>query len=95
MTRLTSLDLTPFYRNSIGIDHLFDRLTSQIDAASSTTYPPYNILKTGDNTYEIQVAVAGFTTDDRSTAPFGATGRRRAAAEASAPVRRPKSRRDL
>jgi len=61
MTRLTSLDLTPFYRNSIGIDHLFDRLTSQIDAASSTTYPPYNILKTGDNTYEIQVAVAGFT----------------------------------
>jgi molecular chaperone IbpA len=63
MTRLTTLDLSPFYRNSIGIDHLFDRMINQIDtaAASTTNYPPYNIVKTGDNTYEIQVAVAGFT----------------------------------
>ena len=64
MTRLTTLDLSPFYRNSIGIDRLFDRMIHQIDtaAASSTNnYPPYNIVKTGENTYEIQVAVAGFT----------------------------------
>ena len=63
MTRLTTLDLSPFYRNSIGIDRLFDRMINQIDtaAASTTNYPPYNIVKTGDNTYEIQVAVAGFT----------------------------------
>ena len=61
MTRLTTLDLSPFYRNSIGIDRLFDRITNQIDTASNNTnYPPYNILKTGENTYEIQVAVAGF-----------------------------------
>ena len=60
MTRLTSLDLSPFYRNSIGVDKLFDRLINQLDTASSTNYPPYNILKTGDNTYEIQVAIAGF-----------------------------------
>ena len=62
MTRLTTLDLSPFYRNSIGVDKLFDRLMGQIDAGGSTqNYPPYNIVKTGDNTYEIQVAVAGFT----------------------------------
>ena len=61
MTRLTSLDLSPFYRNSIGIDRLFDRMVNQIDASSNTNYPPYNLLKTGENTYEIQVAVAGFT----------------------------------
>jgi molecular chaperone IbpA len=63
MTRLTTLDLSPFYRNSVGIDRLFDRMIHQIDtaAASTTNYPPYNIIKTGDNTYEIQVAVAGFT----------------------------------
>ena len=62
MTRLTSLDLGPFYRNSIGIDRLFDRITNQIDTANgNANYPPYNILKTGENTYEIQVAVAGFT----------------------------------
>ena len=62
MTKITTLDLNPFYRNSIGIDRLFDRLMGQIDTAASTTnYPPYNIVKTGENTYEIQVAVAGFT----------------------------------
>ena len=63
MTKITSLDLSPFYRNSIGIDRVFDRIMNQIDtsASSTTNYPPYNIVKTGDNTYEIQVAVAGFT----------------------------------
>ena len=62
MTRLTTLDLSPFYRNSVGVDKLFDRLMGQIDAGGSTqNYPPYNIVKTSDNTYEIQVAVAGFT----------------------------------
>ena len=63
MTKITTLDLSPFYRNSIGVDTLFDRMMHQIDtaAASTTNYPPYNIVKTGDTTYEIQVAVAGFT----------------------------------
>lgn len=60
MTRLTTLDLTPFYRSAIGVDHLFDRIVGQLDAATNNNYPPYNILKTGDNTYEVQVAVAGF-----------------------------------
>ena len=59
MTKLTTLDLTPFYRNSIGIDRLFDRIVNQIDSAS-TNYPPYDIVRTGDETYEIRVAVAGF-----------------------------------
>ena len=63
MTKITTLDLSPFYRNSIGVDKLFDRMMHQIDtaAASTTNYPPYNIVKTGDTTYSIEVAVAGFT----------------------------------
>lgn len=61
MTRLTSLDLSPFYRNSIGVDTLFDRLINQIDTAATTNYPPYNIVKTGEHTFEVQVAVAGFS----------------------------------
>jgi len=60
MTKLTALDLNPFYRNSIGVDKLFDRIINQIDTASTQNYPPYNILKTGENTFEVQVAVAGF-----------------------------------
>jgi molecular chaperone IbpA len=61
MTRLTSLDLSPFYRNSVGVDTLFDRLINQIDTAATTNYPPYNIVKTGEHTFEVQVAVAGFS----------------------------------
>lgn len=61
MTKLTTLDLTPFYRSAIGVDRLFDRIVGQLDNGTATSnYPPYNILKTGENTYEVQVAVAGF-----------------------------------
>jgi molecular chaperone IbpA len=61
MTKFTALDLTPFYRNNIGVDRLFDRLIDQMDHASGTNYPPYNIIKTGDNSFEVQIAVAGFS----------------------------------
>ena len=59
MTKITSFDITPVYRNAIGVDRLFDRIVNQIDHAA-TNYPPYNIVETGENTYEVQVAVAGF-----------------------------------
>ena len=64
MTRITSLDLTPFYRNSVGFNQLFDRITNNIDTASQQNYPPYDIIRTGDETYVIRLAVAGFTKAD-------------------------------
>jgi molecular chaperone IbpA len=64
MTKITSFDLTPLYRNTVGIDRLFDRITNQIDAAANGNYPPYDIVKTGEETYEIRVAAAGFTQDE-------------------------------
>jgi molecular chaperone IbpA len=64
MTKITAFDLTPFYRNAIGVDRLFDRIVNQIDHAASTNYPPYNIVETSENTYEVQVAVAGFSQGD-------------------------------
>ncbi|NDB64810.1 MAG: heat-shock protein Hsp20 [Euryarchaeota archaeon] len=60
MTRLTHLDLQPIYRNSIGVDRLFDTILGNIEHASSSNYPPYNILKKDDDNYIIEVAVAGF-----------------------------------
>jgi molecular chaperone IbpA len=64
MTKITSFDLTPFYRSTVGIDSLFDRITRNIDMATNAgNYPPYDIIKTGDETYEIRLAVAGFTLD--------------------------------
>ena len=68
MTRLTSLDLTPFYRNAVGFDQLFDRITNNIDRATANgavqNYPPYDILRTGEETYRIRLAVAGFKMAD-------------------------------
>ena len=61
MTRITAFDLTPLYRNSIGVDRLFNRIVNQIDSAgSSGNYPPYDIVKTGEDRYEIRIAAAGF-----------------------------------
>ena len=58
-------DLTPLYRSTVG----FDRLASVLDQVmasdvSQNTYPPYNIEKTGDDSYRITVAVAGFSEDE-------------------------------
>lgn len=64
MTNLMRFDASPFYRNSVGIDRLFDILNERMDTTATTNYPPYNIVKTGENTYEIQVAVAGFGEKD-------------------------------
>ena len=65
MTKITSFDLTPFYRNTVGIDSLFDRITRNIDMAANTgNYPPYDIVKTGEETYEIRLAAAGFRQDE-------------------------------
>lgn len=61
MTKITSFDLTPFYRNTVGIDRLFDRIVNQIDSAATTSnYPPYDIIRTDDDQYEIRIAAAGF-----------------------------------
>jgi len=65
MTKITSLDLSPFYRNTIGMDRIFDRVMDQVDAAgSSGNYPPYNIIRVDEDRYEIQVAIAGFDKDE-------------------------------
>lgn len=66
MTKVTAFDLQPFYRTSIGVDRLFDRIISQIDTAASNNYPPYNIVKTGESTFELHLAVAGFSQEELS-----------------------------
>jgi molecular chaperone IbpA len=61
MTKISAFDQTPFYRNAIGVDRVFDRIINQIDHAASNNYPPYNIIETGEHTFELQLAVAGFS----------------------------------
>lgn len=64
MNTLTKFDLSPFTRTTIGFDRLFDVLDRQFANSPSTGYPPYNILKTGEDSYQIEIAVAGFREDE-------------------------------
>src|SRR5690349_6473282 len=60
---MRTIDFSPLYRSVVG----FDRLADLLDAASteaSTGYPPYNIERTDENAYRIEIAVAGFRPDE-------------------------------
>src|SRR4030088_1599248 len=57
---MRTYDLTPFYRSTVGFDRFFS-LLDQAAADGSPGYPPYNIERTGENSYRITVAVSGFS----------------------------------
>lgn len=55
------VDFSPLYRSTVGFDRLFTMLdTLGQPEATQQSYPPYNIERTGENTYRITMAVAGF-----------------------------------
>ena len=64
---MRSADFAPLMRATVGFDRLMNMLDSmpRVDEAAPS-YPPYNIEKTGDNTYRITMAVAGFGEDEIS-----------------------------
>ena len=52
---------------SVGFDDVFDQFESFFDSdlrIPTINYPPYNIVKTGKNAYDIEVALAGFNKKD-------------------------------
>jgi len=51
-------------RALIGFDQMFDQMERRYSNSVSNNYPPHNILKTGENKYEIQIAVTGFEKDE-------------------------------
>ena len=62
---MPTFDFSPLYRSTVGFDrlmHVLDEATN-FDAGAPS-YPPYNIEKTGDSSYRITMAVAGFTNDE-------------------------------
>jgi molecular chaperone IbpA len=60
---MRNYDFTPLWRSSIGFDRLFDLINSQMPE-NQEGYPPYDIVRTGEDTYCISLAVAGFAPDD-------------------------------
>jgi molecular chaperone IbpA len=57
---LRSIDIPHLHRFGIGFDSMFDDLMRISQAQGNTNYPPHNVIKTGENTSVIEVAVAGF-----------------------------------
>ncbi len=57
---MNRFDFTPYRRNMVGFDRLFDMLENQTRANSGDNYPPFNIERLGEDAYRITLAVAGF-----------------------------------
>lgn len=53
----------PFF---IGFNRELDRINNVYREATNQSYPPYDVLKTGEDSYEVSLAVAGFAKDELS-----------------------------
>jgi molecular chaperone IbpA len=61
---MTTLDFAPLFRTAIGFDRLARLMDTAMSAPDASTYPPYNIEKTGDDAYRLTMAVAGFRPEE-------------------------------
>lgn len=62
--RTTTFDFSPLFRSSIGFDRLLNTLEAASRIETADNWPPYDIVKTGDDEYRITMAVAGFSQDE-------------------------------
>jgi len=60
----TAFDFAPFRRSTVGFDRLFDMLENSSLGQGQENYPPFDLIKLGDNDYRIELAVAGFKPDE-------------------------------
>jgi len=61
---MTTFDFSPLYRTSVGFDRLASMMSSASRCDQGNSYPPYNIRTTGEDHYQISMAVAGFAESD-------------------------------
>ena len=55
---MRNIDFDPFWRTSIGFDRLFAMIDETLEPEGR--YPPYDIIRTGEDSYRVSLAVAGF-----------------------------------
>lgn len=60
----TNFDFTPYRRSTVGFDRLFDLLETGLRTDVADGYPPFDIMKEGEDSYRITLAVAGFRPDE-------------------------------
>ena len=61
---MRTLDLTPLWRSTVGFDRLADLLDESTHWMGEDNYPPYNIERTGEDHYQVSIALAGFKPED-------------------------------
>ena len=61
---LRALDIPSLHRVGIGFDYLLDNLIRQTEQSNQTNYPPFNVCKTTDGKFYIEIAVAGFSNEE-------------------------------
>jgi molecular chaperone IbpA len=61
---MTAYDFAPLFRTAIGFDRLARLMDTAAAAPEASSYPPYNIEKTGEETYRLTMAVAGFRPEE-------------------------------
>jgi molecular chaperone IbpA len=61
---MRTLDLAPLWRSTIGFDRLFDLIDESARWVGEDNYPPYNIERSGEDHYQISLALAGFSPEE-------------------------------
>jgi molecular chaperone IbpA len=61
---MRTLDLAPLWRSTIGFDRLLDLIDESARWVGEDNYPPYNIERTGEDHYQISLALAGFNPEE-------------------------------
>jgi molecular chaperone IbpA len=61
---MTTYDLAPLWRSTVGYDRLMNLIDDSERWTGNDNYPPYDIERTDEDRYQIALAVAGFTPDE-------------------------------
>jgi molecular chaperone IbpA len=64
MTQLVRFDTNALNKALLGFDQLFDNFEHRFANQIQQNYPPYNILKHNDDSYELEIAVTGFAPEE-------------------------------
>ena len=61
---MNAIDFSPLFRSAIGFDRLARLMDNARNVSDAAGYPPYNIERTDENAYRVEIAVAGFRPDE-------------------------------
>ena len=60
----TALSLSPLFRHSVGFDQFNELFDSLAASDNNQAFPPYDIIKAGEDHYRIVMAIAGYSQAD-------------------------------